>query len=158
MIQWNRRHHPRCPTYPGLPMTEYEICADCVYGDQPKWNAGGSLVWSCLDVEQMDKRFQMNTREAQEPVWCAGCGSRWRTPEGFLLLGVVHLCGDCWRKAQPVLHGAAREPLMKQKVPKELDNIVDSVLAYRPKARSKPAIQRKRRKTILDKKRAAEGK
>lgn len=39
-----------------------------------------------------------------------------------------------------------------------LDAIVDTVLAYRPKARSKPSIQRKRRKTILDKKRAAEQK
>lgn len=42
--------------------------------------------------------------------------------------------------------------------PKEqvaLDAIADTVLAYRPKARSRPAVQRKRRKTILDKKRAA---
>lgn len=41
---------------------------------------------------------------------------------------------------------------------KALDAIADTVLAYRPKARSKPAVQRKRRKTILDKKRAAEQK
>lgn len=40
------------------------------------------------------------------------------------------------------------------KTPKPLDAIVDTVLAYRPKARSKPAIQRKRRKTILEKKQA----
>lgn len=32
--------------------------------------------------------------------------------------------------------------------------IVDMVLRYRPKAKSKPAVQRKRRKTILEKKRA----
>lgn len=38
------------------------------------------------------------------------------------------------------------------KTPKELDAIVDKVLAYKPKARSKPAVQRKRRKTILEKK------
>lgn len=43
--------------------------------------------------------------------------------------------------------------MTEKKVPKELDAIVDEVLAYRPKARSKPAIQRKRRKTILEKKR-----
>lgn len=48
--------------------------------------------------------------------------------------------------------------MTKQKVPKALDAIADTVLAYRPKARSKPAVQRKRRKTILDKKRAAEQK
>jgi hypothetical protein len=43
----------------------------------------------------------------------------------------------------------------KPRVPKALDAIADVVLAYRPKARSKPSVQRKRRKTILDKKRAA---
>jgi hypothetical protein len=42
--------------------------------------------------------------------------------------------------------------------PEALDAIADMVLAYRPKARSRPAIQRKRRKTILEKKRAAEQK
>lgn len=48
--------------------------------------------------------------------------------------------------------------MTKPKVPKALDAIVDVVLAYRPKARSKPAVQRKRRKTILENKRAAEEK
>ena len=47
---------------------------------------------------------------------------------------------------------------MTKKVPKALDAIADTVLACRPKARSKPAVQRKRRKTILEKKRAAERK
>ena len=42
------------------------------------------------------------------------------------------------------------------KTPKQLDAIVDTVLAYRPKARSKPAVQRKRRKTILEKQRQKE--
>lgn len=48
-------------------------------------------------------------------------------------------------------HGHGIEPMG---TPEALDAIVDTVLAYRPKARSKPAVQRKRRKTILDKKRA----
>jgi hypothetical protein len=39
-----------------------------------------------------------------------------------------------------------------------LDAIADKVLTYRPTARSKPAIQRKRRKTILERKRAKEDK
>lgn len=43
---------------------------------------------------------------------------------------------------------------MDKKIPKELDAIADTVLAYRPKARSKPAVQRKRRRTLLEKKRA----
>lgn len=45
----------------------------------------------------------------------------------------------------------------RQKVPKELDAIADTVLAYRPKARSRPAVQRKRRRTIFQKKRAEGG-
>jgi hypothetical protein len=36
-------------------------------------------------------------------------------------------------------------------VPKALDAIADTVLRHRPKARSKPAVQRKRRRTILEK-------
>lgn len=44
------------------------------------------------------------------------------------------------------------------KIPKKLDAIADAVLAYRPKARSKPAVQRKRRKTILERKRAKDEK
>lgn len=38
-----------------------------------------------------------------------------------------------------------------------LDAIADTVLKYRPTARSKPAVQRKRRRTILQKKRAEGG-
>lgn len=37
-----------------------------------------------------------------------------------------------------------------KKPPKALDTIADVVLAYRPTARSGPAVQRKRRKTILE--------
>ncbi len=25
-------HHPMCPTYPGEPLSENAICADCIYG------------------------------------------------------------------------------------------------------------------------------
>lgn len=39
---------------------------------------------------------------------------------------------------------------------KALDAIADTVLAYRPTSRSEPARQRKRRKTILEKKRKVE--
>lgn len=41
--------------------------------------------------------------------------------------------------------------MTKSKDQKALDAIADTVLAYRPKAWSKPAVQRKRRKTILEK-------
>jgi hypothetical protein len=40
---------------------------------------------------------------------------------------------------------------MKAKPPKALDAIVDVVLAYRPKAKSKPARRRKRRAAKLAK-------
>lgn len=33
---------------------------------------------------------------------CSGCGHRWEGP-----LKGAELCGDCWRKAQPVLHAPA---------------------------------------------------
>jgi transposase len=46
--------------------------------------------------------------------------------------------------------------VVKPKERKALDAIVDTVLKYRPKARSKPAVQRKRRKTLLEKKRGNE--
>lgn len=56
-------------------------------------------------------------------------------------LGESGADADCARCGNPRwLHG--------------LDAIAYTVLAYRPKARSKPAVQRKRRKTILEKKRA----
>jgi hypothetical protein len=42
------------------------------------------------------------------------------------------------------------------KTPKLLDAIVDKVLSYKPKARSKPAVQRKRRRTILQKQQTKE--
>lgn len=41
---------------------------------------------------------------------------------------------------------------MKSKPPKVLDAVVDVVLAYRPKAKSKPARRRKRRAAKIAKK------
>lgn len=43
--------------------------------------------------------------------------------------------------------------MTKTRVPKALDAIADTVLKYRPTARSEPARQRKRRRTILEKRR-----
>lgn len=59
------------------------------------------------------------------------------------------MCGEQWNNDVCASCGW-KEP------PRELNAIADTVLAYRPKARSKPAVQRKRRKTILEKKRAKE--
>ena len=42
--------------------------------------------------------------------------------------------------------------MTKPKTLKALDAIADVVLAYRPVSRSKPAVQRKRRRTILENK------
>ena len=41
--------------------------------------------------------------------------------------------------------------MTKPRVPKALDSIVDLVLAYKPKAKSKPARRRKRRATKIAK-------
>lgn len=39
---------------------------------------------------------------------CSGCGHRWEDrPAGQGEWTVAELCGDCWRKAQPVLHGVS---------------------------------------------------
>ena len=45
--------------------------------------------------------------------------------------------------------------MTKPKDLKALDAIADTVLRYRPKAKSKPAVQRKRRRTILERERKA---
>jgi hypothetical protein len=57
------------------------------------------------------------------------------------------MCGEPW-------NGELCQECGWKEPPRALSAIADTVLAYRPKARSKPAIQRKRRKTILEKKRA----
>jgi len=43
---------------------------------------------------------------------CSGCGLRWAAPEGFVTSTGATLCGDCWRKAQPVLHAQPRRQKM----------------------------------------------
>jgi uncharacterized membrane protein YvbJ len=65
---------------------------------------------------------------------CPMCGEQWNED-------VCQSCG--WFEGkQPRYQGRA------------MDAIADTVLKYRPKAKSKPAVQRKRRKTILEKKHA----
>ena len=41
-------------------------------------------------------------------AWCSGCGARWE-PTGYVVNGVVNLCGDCWRRVQQCVH-ATPEP------------------------------------------------
>lgn len=66
---------------------------------------------------------------------CPMCGEQWNDD----------VCASCgWFEGKPARYSP--------KPPKPLDAIVDMVLAYRPKAMSKPAVQRKRRKTILENK------
>lgn len=55
------------------------------------------------------------------------------------------MCGEQWDEDWCRVCGW-KEP------PRALGAIADAVLRYQPKARSKPAVQRKRRKTILEKK------
>ena len=62
--------------------------------------------------------------EAPPPVphRCSGCGHRWE--------GTAHgaeLCGDCWRKAQPVLHAEAPPPVRGPVEPEVFDLLSDVV-------------------------------
>ncbi len=45
----------------------------------------------------------LRAQEYFEPARCSGCGARWFAPKESIFPGVVHLCGDCWRKVQGVL-------------------------------------------------------
>lgn len=56
------------------------------------------------------------------------------------------MCGELWDR-QKCQSCGWKEP------PRALQAFADVVLAYKPKARSKPAVQRKRRRTILQKQR-----
>jgi hypothetical protein len=61
------------------------------------------------------------------------------------------MCGEQWNEDVCAACGWFEG---KQTRYSGLNAVADTVLAYKPKARSKPAVQRKRRKTILEKKRA----
>lgn len=65
------------------------------------------------------------------------------------------MCGEQWNEDVCASCGWFEG---KQARYTRLDAIADTVLKYRPTARSEPARQRKRRRTILEKKRAAEQK
>ena len=56
-----------------------------------------------LDLEVALLAADAGVLPAQAPHRCSGCGHRWEVPTGFILNG-AELCGDCWRKAQSVLH------------------------------------------------------
>lgn len=64
-----------------------------------------------------------------------------------------HKCSKCGKRIDGTFSLIAHEDNCGN-APAGLDAIVDKVLAYKPKAQSKPAVQRKRRRTILEKKRA----
>lgn len=61
-----------------------------------------------------------------------------------------HKCSYCGKRIDGTFSLIAHEANCKGS--EALDAIADTVLAYRPVARSKPAVQRKRRKTILENK------
>ncbi len=62
------------------------------------------------------------------------------------------MCGEQWNEDVCAACGWFEgKPARYSTPPKALDSIVDVVLAYKPKARSKPAVQRKRRATKIAK-------
>ena len=126
-----------------------ECCVQC---EQPKWpqrargsNAEVEHDWpACVNPNCESYGVPMASA-----TFLPGAEVKWSEPkacDGFQpALGEsgAGADADCARCGNPRwLHG--------------LDAIADTVLAYRPKARSKPAVQRKRRRTILEKKRAKE--
>lgn len=66
------------------------------------------------------------------------------------------MCGEQWNEDKCASCGWFEGKQPRYSGRDALDAIADKVLAYRPTARSKPAIQRKRQKTILEKQRAKE--
>ena len=65
---------------------------------------------------------------------CPMCGEQWNED----------VCATCgWHEGKQTRYSS-----------RAMDAVADTVLKYRPTARSEPARQRKRRKTILEKKRA----
>ena len=66
------------------------------------------------------------------------------------------MCGEQWNEDVCASCGwyEGKQPRYSERA---MNAVADTVLAYRPTARSKPAVQRKRRKTILENKRTAKG-
>jgi len=60
------------------------------------------------------------------------------------------MCGELWDRVRCATCGWSER--MDSVNRSRLDAVADLVLSYRPKARSKPAVQRKRKRTILLKK------
>lgn len=67
------------------------------------------------------------------------------------------MCGEQWNDDACASCGwhEGKQPRYSSRA---MDAVADTVLKYRPTARSEPARQRKRRKTILEKQRAKETK
>ena len=64
------------------------------------------------------------------------------------------MCGEQWDEDKCASCGWYEGKQPRYSGRDALDAIADKVLKYRPTSRSEPARQRKRRKTILEKKRA----
>lgn len=79
---------------------EHNAVAEHVSGITCKWRFSDVLPLS--ERVLPDKNCSPEAELQPQRVWCSGCGTRWSEPQGFILLGVVHLCGDCWRKVQHV--------------------------------------------------------
>jgi hypothetical protein len=124
--------------YSGLPPVErynevVDTCNDFAHG------AEGGLESRRGNVARTGKagtRGHRQIRGQNVTPWQCAC-ERWNAAHH-------RKCRNCWRWKRTHM-------TTKPKVPKQLDSIADVVLAYKPKARSKPAIQRKRRATKIAK-------
>jgi len=73
----------------------------CIDGEVDIFNMAHHASWE-------DTAFLLDLLASQGAIRaqhrCSGCGHHWSFPEGFRSATGAELCGDCWRKAQPVLH------------------------------------------------------
>jgi hypothetical protein len=99
---WNARHCGRC-----LIQGCYYGSDACVYCGAPRPSTAPLMGESPLQT--LGRSAPGSREERKDRHRCGGCGLRWDDDAvGFIepALPGVELCGDCWRKAQPILHGS----------------------------------------------------
>jgi hypothetical protein len=89
----------------------------------PAWNAAIDAALALLAPTPGE------TAPDHTDGWCSGCGLRWKGD-----LSCTELCGDCWRKVQPILHAA----------PPPAEAPLDADAAYAEECRQADAWYRER--------------
>jgi hypothetical protein len=90
-----------------LPTKDDLTCRLCGASPAHEYNIGAGDVILCEPCFTKASQLPPSPagEGAQETHRCSGCGHHWDGP-----IKGAELCGDCWRRAQPVLHSAALPP------------------------------------------------